>query len=50
MLKKIGIEARLDLEEYYGKKIYLELFVKTIKKWRDKEKYLEELGFNELEK
>lgn len=49
MLKDIGINARCDLEEYFGKKVYLELFVKTIKNWRDKEKYLKELGLDELE-
>ena len=49
MLKDIGIDARCDLEEYFGKKVYLELFVKTIKNWRDKEKYLKELGLDELE-
>lgn len=46
MLKAIGTEARLDLEEYFGKKVYLETFVKTIDNWRDKEKYLIELGFS----
>lgn len=49
MLKDIGIEARLDLEEYFGKKVYLELFVKVIKNWREKEKYLKELGLDDLE-
>lgn len=48
-IKQIGIEARNDLEELYGKKIYLELFVKTIKNWRDKERTLQELGFTEIE-
>ena len=47
MLKKIGSEARLDLEEYFNKKVYLELFVKTIKNWRDREKYLTELGLKD---
>lgn len=49
MLKNIGIEARIDLEEYFGKKVYLELFVKVIKNWREKEKYLKELGLDDLE-
>ena len=44
MLKQVGTEARLDLEEYFGKKVYLELFVKTIKNWRDRENYISELG------
>lgn len=49
MLKDIGIDARSDLEEYFNKKVYLELFVKTIDNWRDKEKYLKELGLDELD-
>lgn len=47
LLKAVGIEARKDIEELIGKKVYLELYVKTIKNWRDKERYLKELGFNE---
>ncbi|HAB66845.1 MAG TPA: GTPase Era [Firmicutes bacterium] len=47
LLKTVGIEARKDIEELIGKKVYLELYVKTIKNWRDKERYLKELGFNE---
>ena len=45
-LKTVGILARKEIEEELtGKKVYLELFVKTIKNWKDKEKYLIELGF-----
>ena len=47
LLKAVGIEARKDIENLIGKKVFLELYVKTIKNWRDKEKYLNELGFNE---
>lgn len=47
MLKTIGIEARKDIEQMLGKQVYLELFVKTVKNWRNKEKYLMELGFDE---
>lgn len=47
LLKAVGIEARKDIENLIGKKVYLELYVKTIKNWRDREKYLNELGFNE---
>lgn len=46
MLKSIGIDARRDLEEYFSKKVYLELFVKVIDNWRDREKYLKELGID----
>jgi len=49
MIKEIGVLARHDLEEYFGKKVYLETFVKTLKNWREKEKYLQELGIRELE-
>lgn len=49
MLKEIGTKARHDIEEMLGKKVYLELFVKTIKNWRDKEKYLKELGFYDMD-
>ena len=47
MLKKIGVEARLDLEEYFGKKVYLSLYVKVIKNWRDREGLIKELGLQE---
>ena len=43
-IKEVGIRARKEIEEYLGKKVYLDLFVKTIKKWRDKDKYLTEFG------
>ncbi len=49
MIKQIGASAREDLEEYFGKKVYLETFVKTIKNWREKEKYIKELGLFELD-
>jgi len=45
MIKTIGHEARIDMEELLGKKVYLELYCKTIKKWREKEKYIKELGY-----
>ena len=47
MLKRIGTEARLDLEEYFNKKVYLSLYVKTIKSWRDRENFLNELGLKD---
>lgn len=48
MLKNIGMLARKDMEELLGKQVYLELYVKTIKNWRDKERYLQELGFKDF--
>lgn len=47
MIKNIGTYARRDIEVMLHKQIYLELYVKTIKNWRDKEKYLSELGFKD---
>lgn len=49
MLKEIGSRARCDIEKMIGKKVYLNIFVKTIKNWRDKEKYLKELGFYDVD-
>lgn len=49
MLKQIGSLARKDMENLLGKQVYLELYVKTIKNWRDKERYLSELGFKDFE-
>ena len=43
MLKEIGTEARKDLENYYNKKVYLDLFVKVIEDWRSKESVIKEL-------
>lgn len=48
-LKAVGIEARNELEDMLGKKVYLELYVKTILNWKEKEKYLKELGFFDYE-
>ncbi len=45
MIKTIGYESRIEMEEILGKKVYLELYCKTIKKWREKEKYIKDLGY-----
>ena len=47
MLKEIGTRARADMEEFLGKKVFLETYVKTLKNWRDEEKYFLELGLKE---
>ncbi len=47
MLKEIGTLARIDIEELLNKKVYLNLFVKVIENWRDKENLFEELGILE---
>jgi len=48
-IKEIGIRARKDLENLLNKNVYLDLKVKTIKNWRDKDKYLQEYGFKDFE-
>ena len=48
MIKEIGIRAREDIEKLIGRNVYLELFVKVIPKWRDREKFLNEIGFREF--
>ena len=47
MLKEIGTRARHDMEEFLGKQVFLETYVKTLKNWRDEEKYLLELGLKD---
>ena len=48
MIKEIGIRARKDIEEYFDKKVYLDLFVKVVEKWRDKEKFLNTIGYKDF--
>lgn len=48
MLKEIGRRSRIELENMFNTKVYLELFVKVIPKWRDKESFLNELGYKEF--
>lgn len=47
MLKEIGTRARYDMEKFLGKKVFLETYVKTLKNWRDQEKYFLELGLRD---
>lgn len=47
MLKEIGTRARYDMENFLGKKVFLETHVKTLKNWRDEEKYFSELGLED---
>lgn len=49
MLKRIGTMARKDIEKLLGDKIYLELWVKVQKGWRNKPSYLDEYGYNKDE-
>jgi GTP-binding protein Era len=46
VLKKVSTEARKALERFFGKSIYLEIFVKVDKDWRSSEKRLEQFGYN----
>lgn len=43
-IKDIGIRARQDIENLLGRQVYLELFVKVVKDWRNKERDLDEMG------
>ncbi len=45
-LKKVSSEARKALEKFFGKKIYLEIFVKVDKDWRSSQKELDSFGYN----
>lgn len=47
MLKEIGTRARIDMENFLGKKVFLETYVKTLKNWRDQERYFVELGLKD---
>ena len=44
-LKKVGTQARKDLETFFGKKIFIKLFVKVTKNWRDNEQDLKRFGY-----
>ncbi len=46
-LKKIGSEARADIEKLLGGKVYLQLFVKVVQDWRNSERQLDEIGVQE---
>jgi len=46
-LKRVGAEARKDLEIFFGKKIFLELYVKVNKNWRSNKKQLRRFGYDE---
>ena len=47
MMKKVGTQARLDLEAFFGKKVFLETFVKVEPNWRSKDDKLRQFGYNE---
>ncbi len=45
-LKRVGVEARKDLEKFFGKQVHLELFVKVNKNWRSDANQLKRFGYN----
>jgi GTP-binding protein Era len=45
MLKKVGTESRIDMEDFFGRKVFLELYVKVSKEWRDKPLMLKKFGY-----
>ena len=47
MLKKVGTDARLDIQKLVGRKVYLQLWVKVKKGWSDNERAMQSLGFND---
>ncbi|MDE6391307.1 MAG: GTPase Era, partial [Duncaniella sp.] len=46
-IKKVGMEARKDIEKFFGKSVYLELFVKVEPNWRNRENKLRSFGYIE---
>ena len=48
MVKQIGTDARHDIEELLGKKVYLDLRVKVINNWRDKTEFLNNIGYQDF--
>jgi len=45
MLKKTGMEARMDMEDFFGRKVFLEVYVKVTKDWRDNPVMLKRFGY-----
>ncbi|MGY0393203.1 GTPase Era [Bizionia sp. KMM 8389] len=46
-LKRVGMEARKDLEAFFGKQVHLELYVKVNKNWRSDQRQLKRFGYNQ---
>jgi len=46
MIRELGSSARMDIEKFISRKVFLELFVKVRPKWRDTETFLKEYGYN----
>ena len=46
-IKRIGTEARKDLEKFFGKKVFLDLYVKVNKNWRSNDRQLKRFGYKD---
>lgn len=46
-LKRVGVEARKDLQKFFGKQVHLELYVKVNKNWRSNSRQLKRFGYND---
>ncbi len=46
-LKRVGVEARKDLEKFFGKQVHMELYVKVNKNWRSDDRQLKRFGYNQ---
>ncbi len=46
-IKRVGAEARIDLERFFGKKIFIELYVKVNKDWRSNSNQLKRFGYKD---
>ncbi|MBQ2026504.1 MAG: KH domain-containing protein, partial [Alistipes sp.] len=47
-LKKVGQQARADIEAFLGKKVFLQLFVKVNDDWRNNDRQLSRFGYNDI--
>ena len=47
MLKRVGTAARVELEKFLGKKVFLQLYVKVNDNWRDSDRQLRRFGYSE---
>ena len=50
MIKEIGIKSRVDIEKLLDKKVYLDLFVKVVPNWKEKDKFLNQIGYEDFNK
>ena len=46
-LKRVGVESRKDLEQFFGKQVHLELYVKVNKNWRSNQQQLRRFGYQQ---